>query len=160
MRVKISNLTFHENPIHESCIFLCGQTDEHDEASSCYSLCSKSQNGLKIGRFLCIVIREVFWIEQRISKNGSLSYFRYRGEEMCWSSVNEISQTWLLTWGRKVSNFRNSAVCLECHTVEVQNSVTWSVIIPLPELFRKCASVTFRGPMADAVRWYHVPIPC
>jgi hypothetical protein len=110
--------------------------------------------------FLCIVIREVFWIEQRISKTGSLSYFRYRGEEMCWSSVNEISQTWLLTWGRKVSNFRNSAVCLECHTVEVQNSVTWSVIIPLSELFRKCASVTFRGPMADAVRWYHVLIPC
>jgi len=31
---------------------------------------------------------------------------------------------------------------------------------PLSELFRKCASVMFWGPMADAVRWYHVPIPC
>jgi len=31
---------------------------------------------------------------------------------------------------------------------------------PLSELLRKCVSVTFWGPMADAVRWYHVPIPC
>jgi hypothetical protein len=84
---------------------------------------------LKIWRFLYIVIREVFWTEQRISETGSLSYFRYRGEEMYWSSANEISQTWLLTWEWKVSNFRNSAVCLECHMIEqVQNSVTWSVI--------------------------------
>jgi len=53
MRVKISNLTFHENSIRKIRISLCGETDGHDEASSCYLLCSKSQNGIwKLGFFV------------------------------------------------------------------------------------------------------------
>ena len=111
--------------------------------------------------FLYTVIREVFWLGQRISKNGSLSYSMYRGEEMCWSSVNEISQN--MTFNLRTEGIQFSKQCGLFRMPYGRRSPKLSYVecnTPLSELFRKCASVTFWGPMADVVRWYHVPISC
>lgn len=123
-------MQFQKNLFHKSHDFLRIQMDGHDDASSCYSRYEKPLKlYLKIWRFLEIVICVVLWTERNIPKTGSLSYFRRKYEEKYWNAVNQVNLTWLLTWGSKVSNFRNRVVGLEYHMAErVQNSVTWSVI--------------------------------
>jgi hypothetical protein len=39
--VTIPIVTFRENASVESRVFLCGQTDRHDEANSRYSFCER-----------------------------------------------------------------------------------------------------------------------
>jgi hypothetical protein len=34
---KYSNVNFHENPFSRSRVILCGETDGHDKANSCFS---------------------------------------------------------------------------------------------------------------------------